>query len=124
MCQAAETPERQQGRTSVLTRFPGHAKAMLSHGEQAGLKRISPRGRYRYWRWQCPSTEDCCCWQPLSWGRWIRGDRRVLCAGPGGEPDTLAIVDLEPLDHHAQSDRLPEHVAGLASAVPVQENET
>ena len=55
---------------------------------------------------------------PLRRGRWIRGNRRVLCAGPGGEPDTLVVVDVQPVDYHAESDRLPEHVAGQSAAPP------
>src|SRR5262245_41504388 len=57
---------------------------------------------------------------PLRGGRWIRSNRRVLCAGPGGDPETLAVVDVEPLDYHAESDRLPEHVASPSAARPAR----
>ena len=65
-----------------------------------------------------PQAKTAAGGSPLRGGRWIRGNSRVLCAGPGGESDTLAVVDVEPVDYHAESDRLPEHVAGPSAAPP------
>ena len=93
-CRAADSPRRQQRRRSVLKRFPGHAKPMLSDGEQSGFKRISHRERSGTGGGNVPEPKTVAAGSACRGSGWIRGNRRVLCAGPGGESDTIAIVDV------------------------------
>src|SRR5215467_6827001 len=83
-----------------------------------GLNASHPEMRCRTGGGNVPQPKTAAAGRACRRGGWIHGNRGVLCAGPGGESDTIAIVHVEPVDHHTESDCLPEHVARLSGAPP------